>query len=72
MKKKHATLLSLIGILFLMLPNIYYTAVNFKILSITGLDGEVFWFVKFFNVFSIIGLVLLLPFFTIFLKDEKE
>lgn len=72
MKLKYATLLAIIGVIFLLIIAIMYFMIRLNLLSyINSETGQVNLYIKYLDILNIIGTGLLLPFFITLFKSQK-
>jgi len=72
MKLKQATQMAIIGVILIVIPTILWTLSNFEVLTYFNQElGKPNWYFEYLNVISLIGELLLLPFFITLYKNQK-
>jgi len=72
MKLKQATQLAIFGVILMVIPTILWTLSTFEVLTYFNQDlGKPNWYFQYLNVLSLIGEILLLPFFITLYKSQK-
>jgi len=72
MKLKQSTLLAIYGVILLIIPAILWFLSNLKLLAYFNQETEtIYWYFKYVNLISVLGYILLLPFFITLYKSQK-
>lgn len=72
MKLKQATFLAIVGLILIIIPTLMWTLSNFEVLTYWNQEiGKVNWYFQYLNLVSLVGFILILPFFITLYKSQK-